>query len=276
MGKHAQLIMGPAGSGKSTFCHAIQKHCADARRTVHIVNLDPAAESFGYDVSLDIRDLISLEDVMEELDYGPNGGLVYCIEYLCANLEWLGEQINDYGEDYLIFDLPGQIELYNHLPCMKTLVQALQGWGYQCCGVYLIDSLIVSDVSRFIAGTLMCLSAMVNLELPHVNVLTKCDMVQNKETLEAFFDPDVQTLTDELNKNSSGKQASLNHAIGRLIEDYSMVAFLPFDISDQDSIELVLSHIDNSIQFGEDLEPKEPREPRDEADFSQPEPQEQA
>jgi hypothetical protein len=31
---------------------------------------------------LDIRDLISLEDVMEELGYGPNGGLVYCMEYV--------------------------------------------------------------------------------------------------------------------------------------------------------------------------------------------------
>jgi hypothetical protein len=29
---------------------------------------------------LDIRDLISLEDVMEELQLGPNGGLVYCFE----------------------------------------------------------------------------------------------------------------------------------------------------------------------------------------------------
>lgn len=28
----------------------------------------------------DIRDLISVEDVMEELGYGPNGGLVYCME----------------------------------------------------------------------------------------------------------------------------------------------------------------------------------------------------
>lgn len=66
---------------------------------MHIANLDPAAENFEYDpvfgmsrwsgfhysqVSAcflsDIQDLISLEDVMEELDYGPNGGLVYCME----------------------------------------------------------------------------------------------------------------------------------------------------------------------------------------------------
>ena len=30
---------------------------------------------------VDIRDLVSLQDVMEELDLGPNGGLVYCFEY---------------------------------------------------------------------------------------------------------------------------------------------------------------------------------------------------
>lgn len=34
---------------------------------------DPAAEAFQYPVSLDIRDLVTLEDVMEELGLGPNG-----------------------------------------------------------------------------------------------------------------------------------------------------------------------------------------------------------
>jgi hypothetical protein len=32
---------------------------------VHVVNLDPAAETFEYPVAIDIRDLISLDDVME-------------------------------------------------------------------------------------------------------------------------------------------------------------------------------------------------------------------
>lgn len=29
----------------------------------------------------DIKELISLDDVMEELGLGPNGGLIYCMEY---------------------------------------------------------------------------------------------------------------------------------------------------------------------------------------------------
>lgn len=52
------------------------------KRTAHLFNLDPAAEStsFQFEPSVDIRDLISLEDVMTELHYGPNGGLLYCFE----------------------------------------------------------------------------------------------------------------------------------------------------------------------------------------------------
>lgn len=46
------------------------------------MNLDPAAEHFDYQPLVDIRDLITVDDAMEdeELHYGPNGGLVFCIE----------------------------------------------------------------------------------------------------------------------------------------------------------------------------------------------------
>jgi len=50
--KYAQLVMGPAGSGKSTYCKSIQDHCENRHRTVHIVNLDPAAEYFAYTPSI--------------------------------------------------------------------------------------------------------------------------------------------------------------------------------------------------------------------------------
>lgn len=78
---YAQLVIGPAGSGKSTYCSSLHQHCETTRRTIHIVNLDPAAENFDYPVAMDIRELISLDDVMEELGLGPNGGLMYCMEY---------------------------------------------------------------------------------------------------------------------------------------------------------------------------------------------------
>lgn len=68
---------------QSTYCAHIQQHAADEKRTIEVVNLDPAAENFEYQPLVDIRELIHVDDAMddEELHYGPNGALVFCIEY---------------------------------------------------------------------------------------------------------------------------------------------------------------------------------------------------
>lgn len=58
---------------------------------------------------LDVRDLISVDDVQEDKDlsFGPNGALVFCMEYLIENLDWLHEQLDEAEDDYFLFDCPG-------------------------------------------------------------------------------------------------------------------------------------------------------------------------
>ena len=46
---------------------------------------------------------------MEEFDLGPNGGLVYCMEYLLANFSWLEDKLRQLGSQYVLFDCPGQV-----------------------------------------------------------------------------------------------------------------------------------------------------------------------
>lgn len=58
MPRYGQLVVGPAGCGKSTYCSTMQKHCETVQRTCRVVNLDPAAEYFEYTPSADVRDLI--------------------------------------------------------------------------------------------------------------------------------------------------------------------------------------------------------------------------
>lgn len=60
----------------------MQRHTMDSKKTIDVVNLDPAAEYFDYEPLADIRDLIQLNDAMEddEFKFGPNGGLVFCME----------------------------------------------------------------------------------------------------------------------------------------------------------------------------------------------------
>ena len=80
---------------------------------------------------------------MEELHYGPNGGLIYCMEFLMNNLDWFEDEVGAYTDDYLIIDCPGQIELYTHFDIMKRLVEALGRLNIAICGVYLLESVSI-------------------------------------------------------------------------------------------------------------------------------------
>ncbi|KAH9951761.1 GPN-loop GTPase [Amylocystis lapponica] len=286
--RYAVLVTGPAGAGKSTFCNAFLTHLQTANRTGHLVNLDPAAESdsFEYEPAIDIRDLISLEDVMAELGYGPNGGLVYCFEYLLQNMDWLEEELGGYEDDYLIIDCPGQIELYTHHPFLPTLVRNLNRLGLRTCAAYLIDpNSWRTSTSSSGNGVLSAMSAMVNLEIPWINVMSKMDLVTSstedaangrngiraRKDIARFLDPDPLLLVSapgsrEERTERHSRFHALNRAIVQLIEDHPLVSFLPLDLTSPDSIETVLSHIDYSMQYGEDEEPKEPHD-LDEGDF---------
>ena len=77
----------------------------------------------------------------------------------------------------------GQIELYTHLPVMRKFVEQLQNWNFNICGIFLIDAQFMIEASKFISGVMTALSAMISLEIPHINVLTKLDLL-NKAGLK--------------------------------------------------------------------------------------------
>ncbi|RFU35955.1 hypothetical protein B7463_g291, partial [Scytalidium lignicola] len=286
MSKFGVLVMGPAGAGKSTFCSALITHLRNNRRSCFYVNLDPAAEDFVHEPDLDIKELISLEDVMEEMGLGPNGGLIYCFEFLLENLDFLSEALDPLSEEYLIIiDMPGQIELYTHIPILPALVKFLTRTGaldISLCAAYLLEATFVVDTAKFFAGTLSAMSAMIMLEVPHVNILSKMDLVKgqvSKRQLKRFLDPDTSLLeegdgtiggepeddgegnpqdADTMMKGRSFKR--LNKAVAQLIDSFSMVSYLKLDVQDEDSVAAILSYIDDAIQYSEAQEPKEPND----------------
>lgn len=101
---------------------------------------------------------------------------------MCDNMDWFEEELSAFvDDDYLILDCPGQIELYTHVPVFKKITDTLRSSGFEVVVVYCVDATFVTDASKLIAGNLVALSAMVHLELPHVNVLTKCDLVDRSK-----------------------------------------------------------------------------------------------
>jgi GPN-loop GTPase len=280
MSKFGVLVMGPAGAGKTTFCSALIEHLHHNRRSCYYVNLDPAAEDFAFEPDIDIKDLVSLEDVMEEMKLGPNGGLIYCFEFLLENLDFITEPLEPVTEEYLIIiDMPGQIELYTHIPILPTLVKHFTrgSLNINLCAAYLLESTFVIDRAKFFAGTLSAMSAMLMLEVPHVNILSKMDLVKDtigRRDLKRFIDPDVDILeahADETEHSNGDRDPGstsnvmngytfrkLNQTVANLIDQFSMVSFLQLDVQEEDSVGAILSYIDDAIQYHEAQEPREP------------------
>jgi GPN-loop GTPase len=89
--------------------------------------------------------------------------------------------MQSFGEDdYLLIDCPGQIELFTHIPVLRTFVDYLKNDGWNVCAIFCLDSHFVTDSAKFIAGCFQALAAMVTLEVAHINVLTKVDLLENK------------------------------------------------------------------------------------------------
>lgn len=96
-------------------------------------------------------------------NWGPNGGLVFCMEHLVENLDWLKGELADFSDDcFVLFDCPGQIELYSHLDVMTRLAKGLgvNGHGMNVCAVYCADGTYVNEPTKYIATCLTAISTM--------------------------------------------------------------------------------------------------------------------
>jgi hypothetical protein len=62
------------------------------------------------------------------------------MEYIEQNLDWLEEAIKTRcAGKYILFDLPGQVELFTHHESVRAISQALVSWGINVCAVHLVD-----------------------------------------------------------------------------------------------------------------------------------------
>ncbi|CDF39962.1 unnamed protein product [Chondrus crispus] len=208
-------------------------------------------------MTIDIRELISVADVGEELELGPNGALVYCMEFLLKNIGWLEDKLDAFiDNDYVVFDLPGQIELYTHFPFMKDLLSYLHRWDFRVQALYLLDSQFMTDGAKFFGGCITALSAMIQLEIPHINVMSKMDLARgvDKRQLDEYMYPDIDNLIQELSLHTGPKYLRLNSAMGALLEEFSMVSFVPLDASDDDSIADLLLMVDLALQYEDEID----------------------
>lgn len=138
--------------------------------------------------------------------------------------------------------------------------------------IHLTDSYVLTQPSLYISALLLALRSMLQMDLPHLNVLTKIDNLSNYPPLTFNLDfytevQDLEYLLPALDAERSGeavdpdeeppspgsntdteesksKFSALNRAIVDLVEDFSLVGFSTLAVEDKQSMASLLKQID--------------------------------
>ncbi|XP_050943825.1 GPN-loop GTPase QQT1 isoform X3 [Cucumis melo] len=191
---------------------------------------------------------------MMEHSLGPNGGLVYCMDYLEKNIDWLQARLAPLLKDhYLLFDFPGQVELFSlHSNAKNVIMKLIKNLNLRLTAVHLVDAHLCSDPGKYVSALLLSLSTMLHLELPHVNVLSKIDLIENYGRLAFNLDfyTDVQDLSylqHHLDQDPrSAKYRKLTKELCGVIEDFGLVNFTTLDIQDKESVGNLVKLLDKT------------------------------
>ncbi|KAK9217422.1 hypothetical protein WN943_006049 [Citrus x changshan-huyou] len=239
-----QVVIGPPGSGKTTYCNGMSQFLSLVGRNECAVN---------------IEDLIRLSDVMMEYSLGPNGGLVYCMDYLEKNIDWLQSKLEPLLKDhYLLFDFHGQVELFFlHSNAKTVIMRLIKKLNLRLTAVHLVDVHLCSDPGKYVSALLLSLSTMLHLELPHILSQAPICYISSPIiyfgyvaafNLEYYTDvQDLSYLQHALGQDPrSAKYRKLTKELCDVIEDYSLVNFSTLDIQDKESVAKLVKLIDKS------------------------------
>lgn len=180
----AIFVTGTAGSGKSLLTSRLIEWYTSKNAYAVALNLDPGAVGLPYEPAVDVRDYIDIDTLMQSYSLGPNGALVMASDMIATKLNDVQHEVDKVNPDYMIIDTPGQLELFAYRASGPFFVS-----NFSCenkAAVFLFDGMLVSLPTNFVSIALLATSIRLRLRIPQINILSKTDMMPQKNKVLAW------------------------------------------------------------------------------------------
>ncbi|HLC10161.1 MAG TPA: ATP/GTP-binding protein [Nitrosopumilaceae archaeon] len=203
----AIFVVGTAGAGKSLLTSRIFDYYTRNDAFVGILNLDPGVENLPYTCDVDVRDYVDIVSIMKQYDLGPNGAMIMASDLIASKIEQIQSDVDNMNPDYLIVDTPGQIELFAYRTSGPFFVQNFN--AEQKVALFLYDGVLVTTPTNFVSVALLATSIKLRLNLPHINVITKTDLIEDKISDILKWSSSLTSLEDAIAKHADGENYTL-------------------------------------------------------------------
>ncbi|MBE0521058.1 MAG: ATP/GTP-binding protein [Candidatus Methanoperedenaceae archaeon] len=250
-------FIGSAGSGKSSLTGAYAGWMQSRGYDAVTVNLDPGIEDVPYVPDIDIREWIKLKDIMKEYGVGPNGAQIIAADMLALNINEMKEVLDSFETGHVIFDTPGQMELFVLRQSGKYLIDNFDN-NNSMIG-FLYDPVISRTPSGFISLMLQAASVQVRFNTPFINILTKSDLLEEKEVDKIInWSKDFMELNDAINSEVPTLRTQLNVEFLSALESFgSSHTLFPVSSTYMYGMEDIYNIAQQVFYGGEDLEGKQ-------------------
>ena len=192
------IVLGMAGSGKTTFVQKLEEEIANKDKESYIINLDPAVMNTLYEPNLDIRDTIKYKEVMTSNNLGPNGAILTSLNLFSTNIDKVISILESKNDlDFVVIDTPGQLEVFSWSASGKLITDSFS-LIFPSILIYIIDIPRCNNPNTFSSNMLYALSIMYKMKLPLIIAFNKVDIAKENKVIEWL--QDFQSLQDALRK----------------------------------------------------------------------------
>ena len=192
------IVLGMAGSGKTTFVEKLEEEIANKDKESYIINLDPAVMNTLYEPNLDIRDTIKYKEVMSSNNLGPNGAILTSLNLFSTNIDKVVTLLENKTDlDFVVMDTPGQLEVFSWSASGKLITDSFS-LIFPSILIYIVDIPRCNNPNTFSSNMLYALSIMYKMKLPLLLAFNKLDIAKDNKVLEWM--QDFESLQEALKK----------------------------------------------------------------------------
>ena len=192
------IVLGMAGSGKTTFVEKLEEEIANKDKESYIINLDPAVMNTLYEPNLDIRDTIKYKEVMSSNNLGPNGAILTSLNLFSTNIDKVVTLLENKTDlDFVVMDTPGQLEVFSWSASGKLITDSFS-LIFPSILIYIIDIPRCNNPNTFSSYMLYALSIMYKMKLPLLIAFNKLDIAKENKVIEWL--QDFESLQEALKK----------------------------------------------------------------------------